>query len=94
MESLVVLPSLSHVELISRIKETLTSGGLGLVLGTACVLPQLRNRVTPLLTCFCFIPSLYSVYGIAVFQTYIYFRNNGQDSVYVKSFVSKRNNVQ
>ncbi|KAM5541173.1 hypothetical protein V8D89_005102 [Ganoderma adspersum] len=61
--SLVVLPSLSAAELVSRIKEAFTCGGVGLVVGTA-------------------------IYGITLLQTYIYFHNNGQDSVRMKSFVA------
>ncbi|PIL34889.1 hypothetical protein GSI_02676 [Ganoderma sinense ZZ0214-1] len=63
MESLVALPSLSIPELLSRIKEAFTCGGVGLVVGTA-------------------------VYGITLFQAYIYFHNSGQDSIRMKSFVA------
>ncbi|KAI1789959.1 hypothetical protein LXA43DRAFT_536913 [Ganoderma leucocontextum] len=63
MESLVVLPNLSSSQLLSRIKEAFTCGGVGLVVGTA-------------------------VYGITVFQAYIYFRNSGQDSARMRSFVA------
>uniref|UniRef100_A0A5K1JZM5 Probable 3-oxoacyl-[acyl-carrier-protein] reductase oxidoreductase (EC) n=1 Tax=Ganoderma boninense TaxID=34458 RepID=A0A5K1JZM5_9APHY len=63
MESLVALPSLSLPELLSRIKEAFTCGGVGLVVGTA-------------------------VYGITLFQAYIYFHNSGHDSIRMKSFVS------
>lgn len=91
MESLVVLPSLSAAELLSRIKEAFTWGGVGLVLGTACVSSP-ASCLT--LTCSCLVTSPYSVYGITVFQAYIYFRDNGQDSVHMKSFVSKPSRVQ
>ena len=93
--SLVVLPSLSAAELVSRIKEAFTCGGVGLVVGTACVLLHIF-RVDTLtdITYAWLIMSRYRIYGITLLQAYIYFHNNGQDSVSMKSFVSKPTRVQ
>ena len=88
--SLVVLPSLSAAELVSRIREAFTCGGVGLVVGTACVLlPLFGVDALTDITFTWLVMSRCRIYGITLLQAYIYFHNNGQDSVSMKSFVSK-----